>query len=188
VPDLNERSIYFLGLTIIALAVLVAFFMRRYKRQRHHRQINKLISDLSHKSLRNVFIPDGMGNEVWIETLLLTDGGIVVLDIHDYTGNIFGGVNINEWTQLIGSKSHKFSNPLLEMPMRTHAVEALVGDVPVAGRVVFTHRGTFPKGIPDGVLMVDVTYDMLSSFLRPALAEEKLHAAWDVMVSAARPE
>ena len=187
-PELNERSVYFLGLAIIALAVLLALFMRRYKRQRHHRQVNKLIVDLSQKSLRNIFIPDGMGNEVWIETLLLTDGGIVVLDIHDYTGNLFGGVNIDEWTQLIGSKSHKFSNPLLEMPMRTHAVEALVGDVPVTGRVVFTHRGTFPKGIPEGVLMVDATYEVLSKFLRPALTQEKLDAAWDLVISAARPE
>ena len=187
-PDINDRSVYFFALAIIGLIVVVTLYIRRYKRNRHQRQVKKLINDLSHKSLRNVYTPDGTGSEAWIETLLLTDGGIVVLDIHDYTGNLFGGVNINEWTQLIGSKSYKFNNPLLELPMRIHAVQALVEGVPVIGRVVFTHRGHFPKGIPDGVLMVDETYDVLSGFLRPALAKEKLDAAWDAIMHASRPE
>jgi len=188
VPDINDRSVYFIALAVIGFIVLVILAMRRYKRNRHQRQVNKLIGDLSHQSIRNVFIPDGTDSEAWLETLLLTDGGIIVLDIHDYTGNLFGGVNINEWTQLIGHKSYKFNNPLLELPMRIHAVQALVGEVPVTGRVVFTHRGQFPKGIPEGVLMVDVTYEVLSGFLRPALSKEKLDAAWQAILHVARPE
>ena len=38
---------------------------------------------------------------------------------------------------------------------RIAAVKAVAGDVPVEGRIVFTGRGKFPKGLPKWTLMVD---------------------------------
>ena len=177
----------YIGLTFIAVLTLAILLVRYLRRTQHTRQINKLISDISRSELHHILVPDAVDGEVWLDCLLLTDGGLLVLDIRDYTGNLFGGESINEWTQLIGVKSHKFNNPLLELPARIQAVQALVGDIPVTGQVVFTHRGSFPKGQPEGVCMVDDVYERLSGFLRPALPDEKLNEAWSTVKAAIQP-
>lgn len=183
---LNEQNLIWLyaGLALFAVLVLAILLRRYLRRTQHSRQINKLIRDISRSELRQFLVPDSVDGEVWIDCLLLTDGGLLVLDIRDYTGNLFGGETINEWTQLIGVKSHKFDNPLLELPARVHAVQALAGDVPVTGQVVFTHRGNFPKGQPEGVCMVEEVYEQLSGFLRPALPEGRLEEAWSKVKAA----
>ncbi|WP_126456472.1 nuclease-related domain-containing protein [Sulfuriflexus mobilis] len=174
----------FIGLAVVSVLLLVVMLLRYLRRSQHARQIHKLIRDLSRDSLADILVPDSVDGEVWIDYLLLTDGGLLVLDIRDYTGNLFGGESINEWTQLIGVKSHKFNNPLLELPARIQAVQALAGDIPVTGQVVFTRRGHFPKGLPEGVCMVDEVYERLSGFLRPALPESRLDEAWSVVSAA----
>ena len=174
----------YIGLAMFATLILVILWTRYLHRTQHTRQIKKLIRDLSRGELRQILVPDAVDGEVWIDCLLLTDGGLLVLDIRDYTGNLFGGESINEWTQLIGVKSHKFNNPLLELSARIHAVQALAGDIPVTGQVVFTYRGNFPKGQPEVVCMVDEVYERLSGFLRPALPDEKLEEAWSKVKAA----
>lgn len=175
---MDKQLIVPAAITVSVVVVLVFFFVRYYQRNQHQRQINKLINDLSHKSLRNVLLPDSVDGQIWIDYLLLTDGGLIVLDIRDYVGRLFGGDNINEWTQMIGVKSHKFSNPLLELPARVNAVQEIAGDIPVIGHIIFTRRGAFEKGKPEGVYMVDEVYEQLSQFLRPALPADKLDSAW----------
>jgi len=172
-------------LAVVAVSVLtLSFFIFRYYRRNHHqRQINKFIKDLSREQLRDVLLPDSVNGEIWIDCVLLTDGGLIVVDIRDYIGRLFGGEKINEWTQMIGAKSHKFENPLIELPARISAVQEIVGDVPVIGHVVFTHRGTFPKGKPEDVFMVDEVYEQLSGFLRPALPKEHLDMAWKKLLA-----
>jgi len=175
---MDKQEIIFSVVATVIVVVLLFLFVRSYRRNQHKRQINKLIKDLSHKSLRNVLFPDSIDGQIWIDCLLLTDGGLIVLDIRDYIGRLFGGDNINEWTQMIGARSHKFANPLLELPARVNAVQEVVGDVPVIGHIVFTHRGAFQKGKPDGVYMIDEVFEHLSHFLRPALPADKLDKAW----------
>lgn len=182
-PVLGNPLIVFVAVAIGSIVVLMFVVYRYYHRNYHHRQINKFIKDLSRAQLKDVLIPDNVNGEIWIDCILLTDGGLIVFDIRDYIGRLFGGDKINEWTQMIGVKSHKFANPLIELPARIHAVQAIVGDVPVIGHVVFTHRGTFPKGKPDNVFMVDEVYEQLSHFLRPALPAEHLDAAWQKLLS-----
>jgi len=181
----NQSMVYIViavAVVAVVLAVIASIILRRTK---HQRAIKKLINDLSRDCLRNIFLPDGIDGEVWVDGLLLTDGGLIVLDIRDYTGNLFGGTVINEWTQLIGGRSHKFSNPLMEMTTRVQAVQSLV-EVPVIGCVVFTCRGRFPKNIPEGASMIDETFDQHSHFLRPALPEPSLEKAWAHIATVAK--
>lgn len=177
-----DKQLILISVLVVSL-ILVAVFLRYYRRNQHQRQVKKLIRDISHKSLRHVLLPDNVDGQIWIDCLLLTDGGLVVLDIRDYVGHLFGGETINEWTQMIGVKSYKFANPLHELPARVSAVQAIVGDVPVTGNIVFTHRGSFQKGQPEGVYMVDEVYEKISPFLRPALPAEKLESAWEKILA-----
>lgn len=182
----NQSIIFIIAAACVAIISLVIFF-RYYRRTQHQRQISKLIKDLSRQCLRNILLPDSVDGHIWIDCLLVTDGGLIVLDIRDYTGRLFGGDNINEWTQMIGAKSHKFANPMIELPARINAVQEVVGDIPVIGHVVFTHRGGFEKGKPDGVYMIDEVYENLNYFLRPALPADKLDKAWQDILAVQQP-
>ena len=181
---IENQLITFIIAAIACILLLTFWVYNYYHRNYHQRQINKFIKDLSRAALKDVLIPDSVSGEIWVDCILLTDGGVMVFDIRDYIGRLFGGDNINEWTQIIGVKSHKFANPLMELPARIHAVQAIVGDVPVIGHVVFTHRGAFPKGKPENVFMVDEVHEQLSRFLRPALPAEHLDAAWQKLLAA----
>jgi hypothetical protein len=82
-----------------------------------------------------------------------------------------------------------FPNPLGALYDRMAVVRAIAGDgVPVLGRVVFTDRGSFPKGHPKAVTRLE----SLASEL-PARgaggdgATEPFAAAWSRISAAASP-
>ncbi len=107
------------------------------------------------RHLVDVLVPDGMGGNYHVDFLLLTSRGILVIDLRDVRGNIFGGDQMTEWTVMNGAHRTTFTNPQSALYDRIAAVKALAGDVPVEGRIVFTRRGKFPKGLPKWTLMLD---------------------------------
>jgi hypothetical protein len=54
-----------------------------------------------------------------------------------------------------GASRTTFQNPQHALYDRVAAVRALAGELPVEGRVLFTRRAKFPKGLPRWTLMVD---------------------------------
>jgi len=102
-----------------------------------------------------MLVPDGMGGGFHVDFLLLTTRGILVIDLRDVQGNIFGGDQMAEWTVRDGPGRFTFTNPQSALYDRIAAVRGVAGDVPVEGRIVFTRRGKFPKGLPKYTLMVD---------------------------------
>jgi len=77
------------------------------------------------------------------------------VDLRDVQGNIFGGDQMAEWTVMDGPRRFTFPNPQSALYDRIAAVRGVAGEVPVEGRIVFTRRGKFPKGLPKFTLMVD---------------------------------
>ena len=96
-----------------------------------------------------------MGGGFHVDFLLLTMRGVVVVDLRDVQGNIFGGDQMAEWTVMDGPQRFTFTNPQSALYDRIAAVKAIAGEVPVEGRIVFTRRGKFPKGLPKWTLMLD---------------------------------
>lgn len=62
----------------------------------------------------NLYIPLKNGNFSQIDLLLLTSVGIIVFEVKDYSGWIFGKGNHNQWTQVLnyGKEKHRFYNPI----------------------------------------------------------------------------
>ncbi len=87
--------------------------------------------------------------------LLLTQRGLLVADLLDRPGAIFGGDQMLEWTAI--GKKHRctFANPQHALYDRMAAVRLLTGEVPVEGRLLFTLKSDFPKGKPRNVLRID---------------------------------
>jgi hypothetical protein len=61
---------------------------------------------------------------------------------------------MSEWT-VMGRRRYTFDNPQPALYDRIAAVKALVGDVPVEGRLLFSNLGKFTKGKPKYVMMLD---------------------------------
>ena len=130
-----------------------------------------------------------MGGSMHVDYLLLTTRGVLVVDLRDVAGNIFGGDQMTEWTVMAGAKRSTFQNPQGALYDRVAAVKLLAGDLPVEGRVLFTRRGRFPKGLPRWTLMVD----SLRAEFPPADTQafeswrERFREHWDAIRAAVTP-
>jgi hypothetical protein len=131
-----------------------------------------------------------MGGSFHVDFLLLTLGGVVVIDLRDVQGNIFGGDQMAEWTVMDGARRFTFTNPQSALYDRIAAVKAVAGDVPVEGRIVFTRRGRFPKGLPKCTLMLDALraeFPAAADFESPADTMARFRDAWQSLRSAVKP-
>ena len=153
-------------------------------------QIDKTIGAISTEVLRDVVIPDGMGGQIHLDYLLLTTNGLLVLDIKDLVGNIFGSNRMDEWTVINGKDRFTFRNPQSSLYDRVAAVKLLAQEVPVRGRIVFTPRGSFSKGVPDNVTMLST---LLEEFAKPGTEETRtvmdaFYPYWERLQRAALPD
>jgi hypothetical protein len=174
------------GLGILAAAV---FFARNWLRQlRARRAIDNVISSVAYDELRNVLLPTGTGEQLHINYLLLTQRGLLVIDLFDVAGMIFAGDKMAQWS-VFGPKRHfTFTNPLPMLEDRVMAVRHLAGDAPVEGRVVFSMRGEFPKGRPDEVLRLDALQDEFPVVERtPGGVAAAFAPVWERIRQAAQP-
>jgi hypothetical protein len=144
--------------TAIGAALLLAglFLLWRWERRRRVRAARaRAVTSCGFEHLRNVLVPDGQGSTLHVDFLLLTARGLVVIDLRDVEGNIFGGDQMTEWTVMHRALRYTFPNPQTGLYDRIAAVRALAPELPIEGRAVFTSSGRFPKGLPRHTLMLD---------------------------------
>lgn len=140
----------------IAFIVFVAtFFHRFFKARRAKRRTEEAIASIAYDLLTNVLVPNGMGGQIHIHYLLLTERGLLVLDLVDAPGAVFGGDQMTEWTAIGKKRRYTFGNPQHALYDRMAAVRSLAGEVPVEGRIVFSLQSEFPKGKPRYVVRID---------------------------------
>jgi hypothetical protein len=139
-----------------ALLIGALVYVWRWDQRRRMRVARTLaVTSCGFEHLRDVLVPDGQGAALHVDFLLLTARGIIVIDLRDVAGNIFGGDQMSEWTVMHRAQRYTFANPQPGLYDRIAAVRALAQGVPVEGRIVFTARGRFPKGLPRHTLMLD---------------------------------
>lgn len=147
-----------LVVVVIGAAGLIAglLVIWRWERRRRMRATRALaVTSCGFDHLRDVLVPDGQGSALHVDFLLLTARGIVVIDLRDVAGNIFGGDQMTQWTVMHRAQRLTFLNPQTGLYDRIAAVRALAQELPVEGRIVFTARGHFPKGLPQHTLMLE---------------------------------
>ena len=166
-----------------------AFVWRWYRQYRARKALRTAVTDGASDHLIDSLVPDGMGGGFHVDYLLLTLRGVVVIDLRDVSGNIFGGDQMAEWTVMDGPRRFTFTNPQSALYDRIAAVKAVTGDVPVEGRIVFTRRGRFPKGLPKWTLMLD---GLRAEFPAaepswPAESEARFREGWARLKGAVKP-
>jgi hypothetical protein len=133
-----------------------AFYLWRWDRRRRMRLVRTFaVTSCGFDHMRDVLVPDGQGSALHVDFLLLTARGVIVIDLRDIAGNIFGGDQMSAWTVMHRAQRYTFDNPQPGLYDRIAAVRALAQGLPVDGRIVFTGRGHFPKGLPRHTLMLD---------------------------------
>jgi Nuclease-related domain len=125
-----------------------------YQRRTRRKALLARLERVGFQAAHQVLVPDGMGGFIHIDHLLLTPRGVLLLDTRRVAGLIFGGDQMSDWT-VMGRRRYTFDNPQPALYDRMAAVKALVGDVPVEGRLLFSNLGKFTKGKPKYVMMLD---------------------------------
>jgi hypothetical protein len=187
-PNVNLRLTAFVLGTV--LLVVALFLLWRWHRRRRIRAARlQAIIGCGFEHLRNVLVPDGQGGTLHVDFLLLTARGLVVIDLRDVEGNIFGGDQMNSWTVMDGATRYTFANPQTGLYDRVAAVRALAPDLPIEGRAVFTSSGQFPKGLPRHTLMLDSLAAEFPPADRQSMAGllERWMPGWRVIVRSVTP-
>jgi hypothetical protein len=140
---------------VAAVVALFAWFYLLFRAYRNRKEIEAAIASVAYEMLKNVLIPNGNGGQIHVHYLLLTQRGLLVADLLDRPGAIFGGDQMLEWAAIGKKRRYTFPNPQHALYDRVAAVRLLTGDVPVEGRLLFTLRSDFPKGKPRNVLRID---------------------------------
>lgn len=150
-----------LGLVVVLLLAVIATLGYRWWRRREalRRQMQQ-VAAVAYDMLQDVLVPDGNDGQVHVDFVLLTARGLLVLDLRNVPGMIFGSESMDEWTAMDGTQRRSFANPLHPLYDRMAAVKLAAGKAPVEGRVVFLPTGSFPRGRPPRVTLL------------PALVEE----------------
>jgi len=142
---------------LFLLAVLGIVVYRRRAGRSAERRLRAAATDF----LSGFIIPDGDDGEIHIEYALLTGRGIIVIDVKDVDGNVFGSDSMQDWTVISEQRRFTFGNPQYALYDRLAAVKRLVPDIPVTGYVAFMNRGHFNKGQPSNVILLDTLIDEL---------------------------
>jgi hypothetical protein len=157
--------------------------------RRRRPEVLQVLQTAALDAAHDVLLPNGMGGQIYIEHLLLTAEGVVVVDVKEFEGTIFGGDRMDEWTVMATNGRFTFPNPQATLYDRVAAVRRIARDLPVYGHVLFSSRADFTKGRPRDVILAD---EFVQRYKRPEKAELdalklSLDPHWQRIKEAAQP-
>ncbi|WP_396210114.1 nuclease-related domain-containing protein [Flavobacterium sp.] len=150
-------NLYFIILFFILLSVVSIFVYNEFK----DRKILKTVTNLNRgtKSERkmvlkilksgikstaifhDLYLNNGNGKYSQIDLVVATKVGIVVFEVKEYSGWIFGTENQINWTQILayGKREYKFYNPILQNKKHVEDLKKFYhfDNIPVFSMIVF---------------------------------------------------
>lgn len=140
----------FPGAYLLPLGLLVLLLIWLYVRKRgaDSHSLPKVLNAIAFERIEGLIIPKADEGEIQIDHLLLTAQGLLIVDIKDVQGIVFGSDKMQDWTVIANDHRFTFGNPQPALYDRIAAVRQIVRQVPVAGRIVFLDGAEFTKGVP----------------------------------------
>ncbi len=171
----------------LAGAAMLLLIWIIYRRRNRGDRLQQVLDEISYDRIKSFLIPNGDEGEIQIDHLLLTSQGLLILDMKDVVGTVFGSDKMKDWTVISEKRRYTFPNPQAALYDRIAAVRHIVRQVPVAGRVLFRDGADFTKGIPDLVSDLDA---LLSEFgeddkVAAKVKVEAFKPHWDLVRKAA---
>jgi len=171
---------------LLAAAAMLALVLWKFVHARRSAEPRARFKRVSTAFLGDFLIPDGQGGEIHIENAMLCKRGIVIVNIKDVTGNVFGSDTMQEWAVITGDQRFTFSNPQDGLYDRTAAVKRIVPDVPVQGFIAFTAKADFSKGMPKHVISLNALLDELEAeHAQQSAAAEAFWPSWERLAAEA---
>ena len=167
-------------LLVVLLLALLAVYQRRY---RQARRLTKVLGAIAFDRIDGLIIPSADIGEIQIDHLLLTSEGLLIVDIKEVSGSVFGSDKMQDWTVISDDHRFTFANPQHGLYDRIAAVRQIVRQVPVTGRVLFLDGAEFTKGVPGLVCTLDSLLKEFAEKDRP-VAKVKVKAFkphWDLI-------
>jgi restriction system protein len=167
--------------------VLLLVVWLLYRRHKSGDRLKRVLAEIGYDRIDGLVIPNADDGEIQIDHLLLTSKGLLIVDIKEVAGTVFGSDKMQEWTVISDERRYTFPNPQGALYDRVAAVGHIVRQVPVAGRILFLDGAQFSKGTPDYVSDLDT---LLAEFGEPdkAAAKFKIEAFkphWELLQKAA---
>jgi len=184
--DFLQANAYPLLLPSLVILLLLVWLIFRVLRGRRG-GLRQALEEISFDRIDSLVIPNADEGEILIDYLLLTSQGLLILDVKDVKGAVFGGDKLQDWTVINDERRYTFSNPQPTLYDRIASVRQIVRDVPVAGRILFLDGAEFTKGTPSLVTGLE---QLVSEFGEPdkKAAKFKIEAFkphWDLIRKAA---
>lgn len=187
--DFTQQQMMTFGVALavaIVAVTLVLWIVRYLKNTSQDRRIKKIIKEQSEAFARDVILSDGMYGYIFIDYLILMKGKIIAMDVHHFAGYIFGADQIEEWAQVVNSKSHKFKNPLYRVRLIVQQIKQLLDEEDIEAHVLFGEEASFPKGVPDGVMRLDTFREELGQLNKNDYMAESMSKTWDELMEIAK--
>ena len=165
--DLTETHLLLLAVAVLLLLLLLFVYRRR---RRGNRSLAKVFSAIAFERIEGLVVPNGDDGEIQIDHLLLTAKGLLIVDVKNVFGTVFGSDKMQDWTVISDPRHFTFANPQPALYDRIAAVRAIVQQVPVTGRIPFLDGASFPKGVPGLVCQFD---ELLQEFVEKDKASAK---------------
>lgn len=171
-------------LPLVALGLWL--WLRRRARGGDRRALERLLADVSVERLSEVVVPDGNDGEIQLGEVLLTSRGIVVMDVKQVRGHVFGSDRMDDWTVIDGDRRFTFVNPQGPLHDRVAAVRRIVRDVPVEGLILFGTGARFGGELPRHVTTLEQFRERFSVVRRNELrnAVEAFYPHWEQLCDA----
>ena len=80
-----------------AAVVIMLLAWLWYRHRRGGDRLKRVLADISHDRIDGLVIPNGDDGEIQIDHLLLTTQGLLIVDIKDAVGTVFGSDKMKEW-------------------------------------------------------------------------------------------
>ncbi len=113
--------------------------------------LDRALSEIAFERIEKLVIPSADEGEIQVDQLLLTTKGLLVLEIKDVQGVVFGSDKMQDWAVIAEDRRYTFPNPQPSLYDRVAAVRQIVRQVPVEGRILFLDGAEFTKGVPEYV-------------------------------------
>jgi hypothetical protein len=149
-------------LLIVAVLLLILLLFVRRRRRGGDRSLSRLFSAIAYERIDGLVVPNGDDGEIQIDHLLLTANGLLIVDVKDVVGAVFGSDKMQDWTVINEERRFTFANPQPALYDRIAAIRAIVRQVPVTGRILFLDGASFTKGVPRLVCQFD---ELLQEFV-----------------------
>lgn len=158
-----ENTYLFLFLSVLVLLSIIFFIYKIIKYKQELKKNKELIQtvtsldrgepaelDLILKLLKSGFSPNFLfhdlyvtkknGNFSQIDLVMLTDVGLIVFEVKDYNGWIYGRGNESKWTKVLayGRSKYRFYNPIIQNQNHIDELKKIIEeDIPFYSVIVF---------------------------------------------------